>query len=152
MTELKLRAVLEPRGPAAAIVLSDDQVTALGGGKTPPVRLTIGAVTVAARVGRMGGENLLGLSKKLRADLGVDIGQTVEAVIALDAEPRTMQVSPALAAALADDSVARAAFDRLAYSHQKEYARWVDEAKRDTTRQARVEQTLQRLRDGARPK
>jgi hypothetical protein len=129
-------------------VLTDEQVASLGGGKTPPVRVTIDGVTVEARVGRMGGENLVGLSKALRARLGVDIGQVVDASIALDSAPRTVALPAELATALAADGAAKAAFDGLAPSHQKEFARWVDEAKRAETRQSRVEQTLQMLREG----
>jgi uncharacterized protein DUF1905 len=96
-----VHAVLEPRGPAAAIVLTDAQVVGLGGAKTPPVRVTINGVTVAARIARMGAENLLGFSKKLRAELGVEIGQAVDAVIELDSAPRTVVVPQALADAFA---------------------------------------------------
>jgi uncharacterized protein YdeI (YjbR/CyaY-like superfamily) len=96
----------------------------------------------------MGGENLLGFSKKLRAELGVEIGQAVDAVIELDAVPRTVEPPPALAAALKRDPKAKAAFEKLAFTHQKEFARWVEEAKRDETRASRVEQTLQMLREG----
>ena len=145
---LRLRATLEPRGPAAAIVLTDEQVRALGAGKTPAVRVTINSMSVAARVGRMGGENLVGLSKKLRADLGVEIGDVVDVVIALDAAPREIAVPPALAAAFAADPSAKSGFDVLAPSHRKEFARWIDEAKRDETRRSRVEQALQMLREG----
>jgi uncharacterized protein YdeI (YjbR/CyaY-like superfamily) len=41
-----------------------------------------------------------------------------------------------------------AAFEALAYTHRKEYARWVDDAKRDETRRRRVTQALQMLREG----
>lgn len=145
---LRLRATLEPRGPAGAIVLTDEQVAELGGGKTPPVQVTVNGVTAQARVGRMGGENLLGFSKKLRSELGVEIGQTFDVIIALDAAPRTVDVPSALAEALAGDATAKAAFDALAPSHRKEFARWVAEAKRDQTQQSRVERTLQMLREG----
>ncbi|SHH49588.1 protein of unknown function [Jatrophihabitans endophyticus] len=145
---LRLQAVLDPRGPAGAIVLTDEQVASLGGTKTPPVRVTANGVTVPARVGRMGGENLLGFSKKLCAELGVEIGQTLDVVIALDAQPRTVDISAALAAALAADPAAQAAFDALAPSHRKGFATWVGEAKREQTTQSRVEQTLQLLREG----
>jgi bacteriocin resistance YdeI/OmpD-like protein/uncharacterized protein DUF1905 len=145
---LRLRATLEPRGPAAAIILTDEQVATLGAGKTPPVRVTANGTTVAARIGRMGGENLLGFSKKLRADLGVEIGQTLDVIIVVDAAPREVELPAALATALAEDPAAKAAFDALAPSHRKEFARWVDEAKRDETRQSRVEGTLQMLREG----
>lgn len=145
---LRLRATLEPRGPAGAIVLTDEQVAGLGGGKTPPVQVTVNGVTAEARVGRRGGENLLGFSKKLRSELGVEIGQTLDVIIALDAGPRTIEVPAALAEALAGDASAKAAFEALAPSHRKEFARWVGEAKRAQTQQSRVQQTLQMLRQG----
>lgn len=145
---LRLHATFEPRGPAAAIVLTDEQVTALGAGKTPAVRVTVNGVSVAARVGRMGGENLVGFSKKLRADLGVEIGDVVDVVITLDTAPREVAVPPELAAAFAADSAAKAAFDALAPSHRKEFARWIDEAKREQTRRSRVDQALQMLHEG----
>lgn len=91
-TVLQLTAVLEPRGPAAAIVLTDAQVASLGSTKTPPVRFTIGGQTVAGRIGRMGGENLLGLNKSVRTTLGVEAGDTVDVTIELDAEPRTVEL------------------------------------------------------------
>lgn len=145
---LRLHATFEPRGPAAAIVLTDEQVAALGAGKAFPVRVTANGVSIAARVARMGGENLVGFSKKARADLGVEIGDTVDVVIALDSAPREVELPPSLAAALGEDAGAKAAFDALAPSHRKEFARWIDEAKREETRRSRVEQTLQMLRDG----
>ena len=145
---LRLRATLEPRGPAAAIVLTDEQVATLGGGKTPAVRVTANGATVPARIGRMGGENLLGFSKKLRADLGVEIGAVIDVAIVLDTAPREVELPPTLATALGSDPAAKAAFDALAPSHRKEFVRWIEEAKRDETRSSRVEQTLRMLREG----
>jgi uncharacterized protein YdeI (YjbR/CyaY-like superfamily) len=57
-----------------------------------------------------------------------------------------VEVPAALAKGLAGDAAARAAFEALAFTHRKEYARWVAEAKRDETRERRVAQTLQMLR------
>lgn len=124
------------------------QVAALGAGKAFPVQVTANGTTVAARVARMGGENLLGFSKKLRADLGVEIGDVVDVAITVDAAPREVQVPPALAAALTQDPTAETAFEAMAPSHRKEFARWIDEAKREETRKARVEQALEMLREG----
>jgi hypothetical protein len=145
---LRLHTTLEPRGPAAAIVLTDEQVAVLGAGKAFPVQVTINGTTVAARVARMGGENLLGLSKKLRADLGVEIGAAVDAIITVEDAPRQVLVPPALAAALTLDPTAETAFEALAPSHRREFARWIDEAKREDTRTSRVAQTVQMLREG----
>jgi hypothetical protein len=135
--ELTLTTTLQSRGPAAAIVLTDEQVAGLGGGKAFPVRVTVGTVTVEGRVARMGGENLVGLSRERRAALGVEAGDTVEVVLALDTAARTVEVPPDLAGALSDAGV-REAFDRLAPSHRKEHVRSVTEAKRPETRARRV--------------
>jgi hypothetical protein len=135
--ELRLTTTLESRGPAAAIVLTDEQVAALGGGKAFPVRITVGAVTVEGRVARMGGENLVGLSRERRAALGVEAGDTVEVVLAPDTAERSVEVPPDLAGALADAGL-REAFDRLAPSHRREHVRSVTDAKRPETRARRV--------------
>jgi uncharacterized protein YdeI (YjbR/CyaY-like superfamily) len=96
----------------------------------------------------MRGEFLLGLSRENREAAGVEPGDTVDVTIVLDKAPRELEVPPALAAALATAPEAAAAYDRLAYTHRKEYARWIEEAKRDETRARRVEQALTMLREG----
>jgi hypothetical protein len=112
------------------------------------VQVTANGTTVAARVARMGGENLLGFSKRLRAELGVEIGEVIDVAITLDAVPREVEVPAALAAAFAGDTAAKIAFESLAPSHRKEFVRWIEEAKRSETKQSRLEQTLQLLREG----
>jgi uncharacterized protein YdeI (YjbR/CyaY-like superfamily) len=57
-----------------------------------------------------------------------------------------VEVPEALASALAKDPAAQAAFDALSFTNRKEYARAVAEAKRPETRDRRVEQTLEKLR------
>jgi hypothetical protein len=55
-----LTLTLEPRGPAGAFVLSDEQVAAVGGGRRAfPVRVTVNGVTLPLRLARMGAENLI---------------------------------------------------------------------------------------------
>ena len=146
MSELRLHTVLTGRGPAAAIVLSDAQVASLGAGKAFPVAITIGGRTARLRVARMGGENLIGFTKAVRADLGLEIGQEVDAVIRVDAAERTVDVPDELAAALDADPTVRAAFDALSYSVRKEHARMVADAKQDATRERRIAKIIEGLR------
>src|SRR5579859_5165754 len=105
-----IATTLQPRGPAAAIILTDEQVQQLGTtAKTPPVRVTVNGYTFAGRVGRMGGENLIGFSKAVReACGGVQAGDEVEVEIELDEGPREVEVPPALAAALDAEPALRA--------------------------------------------
>jgi uncharacterized protein YdeI (YjbR/CyaY-like superfamily) len=70
----------------------------------------------------------------------------VEVTMVRDVGPREVEVPPALAAALAADPVAAAAWDTLAYSHRKEHARAISEAKADETRDRRVAKTIEKLR------
>jgi hypothetical protein len=146
---LSLRAVLEPRGPAGAVVLTDEQVAAIGGGaKTPAVTVTVNGHTFDGRIARMRGESLLGFNRAVREACGVEIGDEIELVVALATGPPTIELPPALAAALKADPGARDRFAQLAPSHRKEFARWVAEAKRDETRERRVVETLTMLHEG----
>ncbi|WP_305787198.1 YdeI/OmpD-associated family protein [Symbioplanes lichenis] len=146
---LTLTATLEQRGPAGAFVLSDEQAAAAGDGrKAFPVRVTVNGVTLSLRVARMGGENLIGLAKAAREQAGVSVGSAYEIEVAADAGERAVDVPEELATALAADAGARAAFDALAFSHRKEFARWVGEAKREATRAQRVARTVEMLHAG----
>jgi hypothetical protein len=149
MGELTFTTTLQPRGPAAAVVLTDEQVADVGEGKKAfPVRATINDYTWAGRISRMGGEFLLGLRRDVRAAAGVETGDEVTVTIALDEAPREVDVPPALAQALEADTEAAARFDALAFTHRKEFASWVAEAKKDETRERRVAEALRMLREG----
>jgi hypothetical protein len=149
MGEIRFRAKLQARGPAAAVVLEDAQVAAVGeGAKRFPVVATVNGYTWRTSVARMGGESLLGLNRQVREAAGVAAGDSVEVVLLIDREPREVEVPDDLAAALAADAQAKAIFDALAFTHRKEYARWIAEAKRDDTRRRRLSQAIEMIRAG----
>lgn len=143
--QLTVTTTVVPRGPAGALILTDTQVEQLGGGKRAPLQVSIGDRTVRLRLAVMGGENMIGLSKANRSALAVDIGDTVTAVITVDEAPREVELPAELATALAAHPEARAAYEKLAFTHRKEYATRVAEAKRPETRERRVTQTIERL-------
>ena len=145
---LHLSTTLEPMGPACAIVLTDDQVASLGGGKRAAVTVTIGERTARLRIAVMGGCNMIGLSKASRAELGVEIGDQVEATVTLDEAPREVVVPDELAAALAGDDAARAAYEAMSYTHRREYAAWVAEAKKEETRLRRAGKAIEMITAG----
>jgi hypothetical protein len=150
---LTFKTTLQKRGPAAAVVLEDEQISAIGeGSKRFPVSATVNGYTWRTSVARMAGEFLVGLNREVREAAGVQAGDAVEVTVELDTAPREVDVPEALAAALERDGAARAAFDALAFTHRKEYARWVAEAKRDETRDRRVAKAVEMLREGATPR
>ena len=60
--------------------------------------------------------------------------------------PREVKVPADLNAVLGQDAAARKFFDELAYSHRKEWVRWIDEAKKPETRSARLTAAVKALR------
>jgi antitoxin component of MazEF toxin-antitoxin module len=149
MGQIQFRALLQPRGPAAAVILDDTQVAAVGeGAKRFPVTATVNDFTWRTSVTRMGGEFALGFPREVREKAGVQAGDEIDVTLALDTEPRTVEVPPMLAEALAADPIAAAAFEGMAFTHRKEYARWITEAKKDETRQRRAEQAVTMIRAG----
>jgi hypothetical protein len=149
MGAIKVQGELVARGPAAAFVLDDEQVAAVGeGAKRFPVVATVNGYTWRTSVARMRGEFLVGLNREVREGAGVQAGDTVTLELALDTAPRTVDIPPALAEALDSDPEAKASFEGMAFTHRKEYARWIEEAKREETRARRVAQALDMIRTG----
>ncbi len=142
---IEFEAELTPRGPAAAFVLSDEQVAEVGAGKkTFPVKVTVGDYAFAGRVARSGGDNLIGLSRAVREAGDLEMGKRYTVRVELDTAERTVEVPEALATEL-EAAGLRDAFDALSYSARKEMARTVAEAKGDDTRARRVAKALEKL-------
>lgn len=131
---------------ATGLQVPDGVVTSLGAGKRPPVVVTVGGHTYRSTVAAMGGAFWIPLAAEHREAAGLVAGQEVDVDVVLDTAPRTVDLPDDLAAAM--DDAARAAYDRLAPSHQKEWVRWVEEAKNPETRTARIGGTVEGLRAG----
>jgi hypothetical protein len=125
-------------------------VPAVFGRARAPVRGTINGHPFRSTVAVYGGRYYLPVNRTLREAAGVAAGDAVVVELEPDDQPRTVEPPEDLAAALDADTEARAAFDGLSFTHQREYAEWVAEAKRAETRRRRVEQAVQMLRDGRR--
>ena len=125
-------------------------VPAVFGKARAPVRGTINGHPFRSTVAVYGGRSFLPVKKALREAAGVAAGDAVVIELEADDQPRTVDPPPGLAAALAADPEARAAFEGLSFTHQREYAQWVAAARREATRRRRVDQAVEMLRDGRR--
>ena len=131
--------VLKDEGSnATGLRVPAEAVAALGKQKRPPVKVTIAGYTYRTTVAVMDGKFMVGLSAEHREASGVKAGDQVKVTLELDTEPRTVTVPDDLAAALAEQPGAAAAFDALAYSIRKEYVRQVESAKAQETRDRRI--------------
>jgi hypothetical protein len=144
---MEFRATVVRGGKTATgIQVPDDVVTALGSSRRPPVVVTISGYTYRTTVAPMGGSYWVPLAAEHRESAGVQADQQVDVAIELDTAPREVPLPDDLATAM--DDAARTAFDALAYSHRKEWVRWVEEAKKPETRVARITKTVESLRAG----
>jgi bacteriocin resistance YdeI/OmpD-like protein/uncharacterized protein DUF1905 len=118
----------------------------------PPVKVTIRGHTWRTTPGVYGGVGHIVVSRAVKAATGVDAGDRVRVTMELDTEPRTVEVPRDLRAALDREPESARAFDRMSFTHRREYVEWVEEAKRPETRARRVAGTVERVREGRAPR
>lgn len=146
---MRIRLTLEPTGTTTTgFRIPDEAVEALGGGKRPPVRVTVNGYTYRNTIAPMGGEYWLGVSAEHRAGSGLAAGDEVELEIELDTAPREVVVPPDLAAALDAEPTARTTFDTLSYSNRQWHVLQVEGAKTEETRERRIAKSVAALREG----
>lgn len=142
------RAPLESaRAGGALVELPASAIAELGGAKRVRVRGTLNDVAFSSNTMPMGsGRVCLGVHKATRLAAGVAFGDEVAVSMVIDDTPRVVELPSELREALDTDPAAAAAFDALAFTHRREYATWIAEAKRPETRVRRVTEILERLR------
>lgn len=143
---MKFRTHVEPPEPMHGLEVPAELVDGLGGGKRPPVVITVNGHTWRSRVAIMRGRCLLGLSRANREAAGVETGDEVEVDLRLDTEPRTVTEPEDFARALDADPAARAAYDRLSHSRKRQHVLAIEAAKKPETRARRIEKALESLR------
>ena len=121
-------------------------VDGLGAGKRPKVYVTINDYTYRSSIAVMNGKFMVGVSAENRAGCHVKGGDVVDVEIAVDNDPRTVDVPADLARALKADRAAKAKYDSLSYSNQLRHALAVSSAKTDETRKRRLDAVLKSLR------
>jgi hypothetical protein len=114
----------------------------------PAVVGTVNGAPYRTRLMRYGGKTVMGLTREIRAAVDAELGSELIIEIEADTAPREVDIPPELALALASDAPARVLFEGLPFTHRKEYAEWVAEAKRPETKQRRVAKTLEMLLAG----
>jgi hypothetical protein len=117
------------------------------GSAKPKVKVTVNGVELRTTVAVYGRKSYVGFRQEIREQAGVEMGDRIRVQIELDEAPREVSVPDDLAEALGAAGL-RAAFDALAFTHRKEYVRWVEEAKRAETRDRRVSKAVEMLGDG----
>ena len=142
------RAVIENPGGGGAFVRVPFDVEQAFGRKRVPVLATIDDEPYRGTLVRMGEPcHILIVLKEIRQKIGKDFGDEVKITLEEDLEPRTMEIPPDFHHALEQDPAARAAFEKMSYTHRKEYINAILAAKREQTRRDRIAKTIEMLKN-----
>ena len=143
------KAVIQNAGGGGAFVEVPFDVEAVFGAKKPKVKAMIEGVPYRGILTRMGTDyHMLIILKGIREQIGKTFGDEVTITVEPDTEPRLIEVPAELKKAFRTEKQAKAFFDKLSYTHQREYVNWINEAKREETRQNRILKTVEMLKQG----
>lgn len=142
-------AAIQNAGGGGAFVEVPFDVEKAFGSKRPKVKAMIEGVPYRGILTRMGTEShLLVVLKEIREQIGKTFGDEVTISVEPDTEPRVVEVPAELKKAFKTEKEAKAFFEKLSYTHQREYVTWINEAKREETRQNRIAKTIEMLKKG----
>ena len=140
-------ATIQDAGSGGAYVEIPFDVESVFGSKRPKVKAMIDGVSYRGTLVRMGTDcHLLLILKSTREQIGKTFGDEVEITLEEDTELRTVEAPADLMQALKSEPEAKTLFEKLSFTHQKEYVNWIEEAKKNETRQRRVTKTIEMLK------
>ncbi len=114
------------------------------GKKRLKIKAMIDAVEYRGLLTPMGGKYGVFMNKAIREQVGKTFGDAVHILIEEDLEPRVVEIPEDLLHAMLENDV-KPFFDSLSFTHQKEYAQWILDAKREETRQNRLVKAIEMM-------
>jgi hypothetical protein len=90
----------------------------------------------------------LGLTQAIRKQLNKTFGDSVSVSLMEDKEERTVEIADDIAMIFNENQEAKSLFDKMSYTHRKEYIRWIEEAKKPETRENRKIKMIQMILNG----
>ncbi len=117
-----------------------------------PVKGTINGFPFRSSLMDMGDGHMMVVNAQLRAGAKCKAGDIVAVVMELDEGPRTVELPPYLRKMISGDAAARESWSKLSFTHQKEYVREIEGAKKAETREKRIAAMMDALRNKQRKK
>jgi hypothetical protein len=134
-----------PKGAWCFLHFPFDMEKTFGTRARVPVAGTINGFEFRSSLMPMDGRHVLCINKTMQNGAKARPGDLARFVLERDDEPRIVSVPPALKKTLAANPKARSVFDKLSYSHRKEYADWVGSAKQEETVKRRLKKLITML-------
>ena len=122
------------------------EVEKLWGAKRIPMQATFDGVEYRGSLGKMRGSYKVLMLKEIREQLGKVEGDVVHVTVQLDKAPRVIIWASDIRAALKSEPEAEKKLLSMAFTHQREYHLWIEEAKQPETRARRVLKMIDELK------
>jgi len=136
-------------GVVSAILPPIDVKETFGTRGRVAVRGTINGFPFRSSLMPMGGRHMMPVNKALCDGASVGPGDTVDVVMERDVEERTVEAPPSLQKELAKNKKAQERWEKLSFTHKKEMANSISDAKQDETKERRLAKVMQVLKTGA---
>jgi len=153
MPPKKLRFRVKIEGKEASVVSAItppvDVPGTFGTRSRVPVRGTINRFPFRSSLMPMGGCHMMPVNKTLCKGAGVAPGDIVDVVMEKDVEERTVVPPEELAKALKKSKIAQERWKILSFTHKKEMANAISEAKQEETKNRRLAKVMSVLETGA---
>ena len=149
MKKYKFKAKIQAASGGGAFLLFPYDVEKEFGTKGKvPVKATFNGVPYTGSLMKYGyPQHMLGVAKAIREQIGKGPGDAIEVVIWKDEEVRTLEVPAEFEKRMKKEGLLPF-FEKLSYTHRKEYCRWITEAKKEETRLSRLEKAIEMLSKG----
>jgi hypothetical protein len=149
MKQYRFTATIEPAdGGGAYVLFPYDTGQEFGTRGQVRVKAAFDGVPYSGSLVKYGHpHHLMPVLRAIREKIGKGPGDTIEVVIERDESARAVDIPPAFAATLKKKGLLPF-FEKLSYTHRKEYCRWSSEAKKEETRTARGAKAVEMLRKG----
>jgi hypothetical protein len=154
MTQHKFRVKLlgQAGSEVAALKPPFDVVAVFQRKGRVPVKGTIDGFAFRSSLMNMGDGHMMVVNAQLRAGAQCKAGDTVTVLMELDEDKRTVEVPAFLKKIIHQDPKAKESWSKLSFTHQKEYVKAIEDAKRPETRDKRIAAMMNALQTGQRKK
>ena len=149
MKKYKFKAKIEAGDGGGAYVLFpyDTEKEFATKGRVP-VEATFNGVPYSGSLVKCGHKlHMLGVLKSIREQIGKGPGEAIEVVVSKDDGVRTVELPPHLENLIKKEGLLPV-FEKLSYTHRKEYCRWITDAKKEETQLKRLEKAIEMLKKG----
>lgn len=125
-----VQKLFETKGQVKIKVLFDDRVEYRGS------------------LANMGFGHCVGLTQTIRKQLGKTFGDMVDVKLWKDEEKRVVVVPDDVKTLFNKHQKVKELYEKMSYTHRKEYIRWIEDAKKEETRERRKIKMIEMILDG----